>query len=472
MTFEPTSHFGARVDFDGWVANWDTKPFLNDDDQYVLDKSVALSAASCREFNVTDAASKPAKKAPPAPFRTATLLQAGSAALGFNPKKTMDLAQKLFAAGHINYHRTDKQNYEEESLAMIREFAAGKGWPLPEKPRMFKSVEGAQEGHEAIRPMHLEEESAGETDDERKLYQLIWKRSIASQLADAEYQVNTALLTAIKDGKTFQFKGTGRVLTSKGWLSLTARDASVEEDEADDEVSDGTVPLLAVGASLSANDGEVLSKKTQAPGRYSQASLISKMESIGIGRPSTYPAIIQNVMDREYMIEEKKKLKPTKLGMQLVVSLIKSKFSFIKFDFTSELEKKLDQIAQGTAEYKEVVLDEYNRLQNELSGLEIDAVVKHACPECAKALRRIKGANGFFWGCSGNEAGCKFTAPDEKGVPGKRKPVELTKFNCLPPCGKSLVHRKKTGKYDFFACSGYPKCDKTYKNKSGKPDFS
>jgi DNA topoisomerase-1 len=515
--FKPTNHFGAQAQFEGWVANWDTKPYLIDENEYILDEELANEAAACRKFTVVEAEGKGAKRAPPSPFRTSTLQQAGSVQLRFNPDQTMRLAQNLFAAGHISYHRTDSQNFEDKTISLIREFAASKGWPLPEKPRKWKSVEGAQEAHEAIRPMHLEVEEAGDTEDEKKLYRLIWQRAIASQLADAEYKVNTLQLTASHADKTFAFKASGRVLVKPGWKSLMEKDGATEEDEDAKADADGRVPLLEKGSVVVAESAKVLALKTKAPKRYSQASLIAKLEALGIGRPSTYASILKNIMERAYIVEESGRLKATPLGMNLVVSLIKSGFSFVQYSFTSDLEKKLDRIANGAAAYREVVSEVHSVLTKEVEGMQVEIETAHPCPECGKPLRRVKGANGFFWGCSGfregckvsmddvkgkpvprdesvhpcpacgkalrrvkgangffwgcsgfNETGCKVSMDDVKGKPVPRKTAELSEYKCVD-CSKPLIHRVKKGAYDFWACSGFPKCKKSYEDKGGKP---
>lgn len=413
--FKGTLHFGAQVSFGGWTAEWDTKPFREGESEYILSRDLAERAALCREFDVKESDSKPRMKAPPSPFRSATMMQAASVQLAFSPDKTMELGQKLFSKGHINYHRTDKQNFSESTIEDIREFAQAQGWPLPAKPRKWPSVEGSQEGHEAIKPMHLEIKSAGDTQDERSLYELIWKRAIASQLADAEYLVNTNILTATVNGETFEFVAKGRVLVKPGWKAITERDAAEEADTDEAEFVGGAVPVLSQGAAIVAESGEVLDKKTQAPSRYTLASLVNKLEAIGIGRPSTYPAILKNITERGYIVEEKRKLKPTELGMRLIVALVRSKFSFVNFDYTSAMELELDKVATGQSSYHDVVTRMYQQLQSELKPIG----PRFPCPLCEKPLRRIPYQGTYFWGCGAfRETGCKGSLPDLEGVPG------------------------------------------------------
>ena len=475
QTFKVTNHFGAQVSFGEWRANWDVKPFLKDGEEYLMDEALATEAAASRTFRITKSEGKPAKKAPPAPFRSVTLMQAASAKLGFSPEKAMKLAQALFAAGHINYHRTDKQNFDDSSIADIRSFAAGEGMPVAEKVRKWKSVEGSQEGHEAIRPMYLEAREAGESEDERALYRLIWIRAIASQLADAEYKVNDVELEAPgADGKVFVFKARGRVLVSEGWKSLMPKD-DTDEDAEDESVSpDGAVPLLEAGETARAESGRVLMKKTQAPGRYTEVSLLARLEALRIGRPSTYPTIMKTIKEREYVIEESRKLKITQRGMQLVVALVKARCGFIEYSYTAEMEKELDRIAAGEVSYRAVVGSIHKQIGGDCEKLIASEVVQHPCPKCKRALFRMessKNPGSFFWGCSAyRETGCEGAMADVGGKPGVKPAQPVSKFAC-PDCKKPLINRVKKGEYDFFACSGYPKCKSSFKNVGGKPVF-
>jgi DNA topoisomerase I len=235
--FKETKHFGAEAVFDGgkWRAQWDTAPFLKEGEEYILDAGLAEEAAKCRLFTVTAAATKPAAKAPTPPFTTATLLQAASVTLGYKPEQTAQIAQRLFEEGLITYHRTDSQNFSAEALAEIRAYAASNNLSLPPKARTWKSKESAQEAHEAIRPTHLEQRNAGADDDQKMLYDLIWTRAVASQLADAEYSVNTLTLAAQDGSQPLVFKAMGRTLIKPGWRTLTAKDAAEEPDPNDTE---------------------------------------------------------------------------------------------------------------------------------------------------------------------------------------------------------------------------------------------
>ncbi len=361
--FVEVRHFGAELMFEGWRAQWE--PVLPKGEKYCLDEVLAGRAASCRECAVSASSNRITKQPPPPPFSTSTMLQAASVRLKWKPDMTAGVAQKLFEAGLITYHRTDSVNFSAEALREVREFAAGRGLPLPSQARHFKSKGGAQEAHEAIRPTHFASEQAGEDGSQRALYRLIWERAVASQLADAEWSVNTTRLSASLGAETFAFKAEGRVLVIPGWKALTGRDAAEEDDEPE---GDGRVPVLAVGAEARALDGRVLHKKTEPPVRYTQATLIKKLEGMGIGRPSTYPAILKNVQTRGYLEDEGKYLRPSMLGFSIIDALV-GRFSFVEYAFTRELEEQLDRIAEAKTEYLPVVSAADARLQGEIAAL-------------------------------------------------------------------------------------------------------
>ncbi|MFG1270576.1 type I DNA topoisomerase [Xanthobacter sp. DSM 14520] len=374
--FRETKHFGARVVFDGgaWSAEWDTKPYLKPGEEYLLDKARASLAAACREFKVVSSEKKPALRQPQAPFTTSTLLQAASAKLGFKPEFTQSLAQKLFEGGHITYHRTDSQNLSDEAIAEIRALAAERKWPLPASPRRWGSKEGAQEAHEAIRPTHWENESAGDDAEQQRLYALIWLRAVACQLAPAEYFATTNVLEAENGPDRYRFTANGRVLKTPGYLVLTMKEGEEEEEEGEKraEGSNGAVPILPAGSPKTADSGEVLAKATKPSTRFTQATLIKELEKEGIGRPSTYASILATIITkRQYVAEQKKYLVPTPLG-RMVVSALKGKFSFVELDFTRDAEEQLDQIAQGKAQYQPVIAGMHARLHQEMGAMGID----------------------------------------------------------------------------------------------------
>ena len=414
--FKVTDHFSALAEFENgsWTAEWQTKSFLQGDDEYILDQSLAERAAACRRFTVTAAAEKPVAKEPPAPFTTSALLQAAGATLGYPPALTQKLAQSLFEAGLITYHRTDNPNLSDDGIAAIGAYAEGQGWQLSEKKRRWPLPEGAQEAHEAIRPTHVEDREAGEDDKQKALYKLIWQRAVASQLADAVYKTVTLDLTADAGGERFHFRARSAELVKQGWRIVAADEKSDDEDE--DESTNGRVPMLQPGTSVTATGGKILRKATKPPRRYTETSLIRKLEQMGIGRPSTFAAIVSNICNKKYVVVEKRYLVPTQSGRAIVGNLV-GRFDFAEYDFTKDLEKRLDLIAEGRERYVDVIADLDQRLDVELGKL---ASVKpaHPCPKCGKALRLVTGKSRSFFGCSGYRDGCPVICENDNGKPG------------------------------------------------------
>ncbi len=423
--FRQTRHFGVEMSFDWekWKAQWDTAPHLSEGKQYITDRELPDRVALCKDFRVTASETKPAAQSPKPAFTTSTMLQAGSVSLGFTPEETAALAQKLFEQGLITYHRTDSQNLSAEAIAEIRGFAQTKDLPLPAAPRRWKSKDGAQEAHEAIRPTHLEQEQAGEDERQRQLYEMIWKRAVASQLTDAEYSVIKLRLVSSSGPDSFTFNATGRVLTKQGWKLLTPKDAAEDADEADETNEGGALPALPIDSDATASSARVTDKVTKAPSAYTQASLIKKLETEGIGRPSTYPDTLKKIIaTRHYVDEQKRKLAPTELGKLLANSLT-GHFSFADYTYTRNLEQHLDDIASGKAAYDQVLLDLDTKLNAEIGALQLaprpelaiggaqqgNKAVEpgQACPKCKDGIVRRPHGQDFF-GCSRYEDGCAY----------------------------------------------------------------
>ncbi len=414
--FSSTTHYGAELTFenvdnitDGWRAALLVKPWLPDSaagQEYLLDKSLAEKAAALRALDVLDCKESESRTAPPAPFTTSTLQQAASSSLKFTPKQTMQLAQRLYEQGAITYMRTDSPNLSQEAVHAIRAYCETKGWPLVETPRTWKSKEGAQEAHEAIRPTHIEIEDAGETADEKALYRLIRLRSLACQLEDAVYAVRTLQLGAEMDGKQALFEAKGRTLLSQGWKVLADQENGPDEGAEEGEKEPlNPVPAMKPGTKATALTGTVTTKKTKPAARFTEASLIRELEKRGIGRPSTYAAIIDTISSRKYVTTEKRFLVPTPLGEKIVSGLC-GHFSFIEYDFTRTMEQSLDDIAEGKAEYRTVIASAHDQLSREVQ--EFAKATGKVCEKCGKPMiHRVKkpgkdGKGGYdFWGCTG-----------------------------------------------------------------------
>jgi DNA topoisomerase-1 len=483
--FKPTTHYGAELAFNTpappWKAAWQTKPHLAAGTEYLLDAALAEAAAAVRRVRVTAFADTQATAAPPAPFTTSTLQQRAQVALKMKPKKTMDVAQKLYEQGVITYMRTDSPNLSDEACNDITAYAQANGLPLAEKRRKWKAKGNAQEAHEAIRPAHVEDLDAGQTEDEKALYKLIWSRAVASQLADATYAVRTATLESIEPiagDVRATYIARGRTLTDKGWKALY--DEPEDESDSNDDDADNPVPALAIGAEIDVDRGAVLTKTTKAPPRYTLATLVKELEANGIGRPATYAAILDNITQREYITEDKKGFLSATATAETIVDSLAGTFRFIELDYTRDLEGDLDEIAEGKKAYRDVVAEAHGQLAAEIGRLGPGQM--NPCPDCGKPLRKRSGKTGAFWGCSGYPD-CTTTLPDADGKPGERAaratPAPASAHVCTD-CGKPLRRNTRAAKddpkgkgWDFYGCTGWPTCKKTYKvDGDGAPILS
>ena len=411
--FKPTTFFQIMAHFPGgWRAAWVDG---TQEGEYFQDKAFADALAAAlpsMTLTVTQAESKPTKKGPPAPFTTSTLQQDGSRALKIGTEAVMKAAQWLFENGNpdgggvITYHRTDSPNLSEEGETLLRNALEGAGLPIIPTPRRWKVEKGAQEAHEAIRPVDPEIEVVTGADAiQQGLYDLIRKRALASQMPDAVYQQTSCSL----DGGAFQghptiFKATGSVMTDPGWRTLYIESADDDDQPAE---AANPVPVLQTGATLKPERGEVLSKSTKAPARYTEATLIKALEDHGVGRPSTYASIIKVLYARAYMEQKggKPPLYPTPLG-EAVITVLAGRFDFADLDWTRSVEDDLDAITQGQAQPRVTMQKVWDSLQTGLAAMPAGAVaVTESCPMqgCDGRVKRLESKNkpgSFFWACS------------------------------------------------------------------------
>ncbi|MBF0482608.1 MAG: type I DNA topoisomerase [Desulfovibrionaceae bacterium] len=482
-SFQVVTHFGVELTFDafdnitpGWKASWQVKAFLEPGQEHILDKALAEDVAGTRRVTVLACRDEESRKAPAPPFTTSSLQQAASSVLKLSPKLTMQLAQSLYEAGHITYMRTDSPNLSDEAAAAILEFCRSQGLPAVATPRKWKSKANAQEAHEAIRPTHIEVEEAGETEKMRALYALIRQRTLAACLEDAVFSVRTVALKGDElRGRPVEFMAKGRSLKKPGWKQVM--NTVAEEEDTEGEIQN-PVPALQAGSQLNVGKGVVVTRQTQPPSRFTEASLVNAMEGCGIGRPSTYAKILESIQERGYVRLEKRFLVPTADG-EAVIDALLGKFTFLNYDYTAVLEDSLDNLAVGRVTYIDVVRPAFADLMAEVDAF--NASNEIPCPECGKPLRHIQkapgkgGKGGYdFWGCSGYPD-CKASFANENAKPGNRKEAgaktsALSEHKC-PDCGKPLAHRVKDGKggYNFWGCSGYPGCKVNFNDDNGQP---
>lgn len=352
-------------------------------------------AAKNGKWFVKDVTETEAKRAPRPPFTTSTLQQSASTRLGFSPKRTMMAAQKLYEAGHITYMRTDSLNMAGVALGQIKNVVENKFGAELHQVRNYKTKsKNAQEAHEAIRPTHFDKENVGHTEDQKRLYQLIWQRAVASQMKDAE-MMRTKIIASVSDAPDFSANGS-RVIKS-GWL--------LADPQAKGE--DVLLPKVKTRDALSLLNLNNEQKQTEPPNRYSEAGLIKELEKRGIGRPSTYASIIATIEERGYVEKDGRTLKPTDVG-DVVSTFLENNFeNYISDTFTAEMENELDQIADGKREYEPTLREFYKPFSKDVKEKEKtakltnlgDANPKLKCPVCSADMIVKLGKSGKFLSC-------------------------------------------------------------------------
>ncbi|MEK7460371.1 MAG: type I DNA topoisomerase [Patescibacteria group bacterium] len=399
-------------------------------------------------------------RSPKAPFITSTLQQAASSRLGFAPSRTMGVAQKLYEKGLITYMRTDSTNLSKDAQsAIIAEISKRYGANMAEE-RVYKTKsKNAQEAHEAIRPTDITKDSQGITPEEKKLYELIWARTTASQMVDAKL-ARTTILGNVADNSIPNFSITGSRVILSGWLSA----------DPDARGEDVQLPKVAKGEMLTLIELSDQAKFTEPPARYSEAGLVKELEKRGIGRPSTYASIIKTIIDRGYVIKDGKALKPTDTG-DVVSSFLEANFEhYISDVFTAEMEDKLDDIANGTREYVKTLKEFYGPFSKDLKSKEKidklttlgDADPMHKCPKCNGQMIIKLSRTGKFLSCKNYPECVGARMIDGTELAGPRDTGEL-----CPKCEKAnLVERD--GRFGrFIACGNYPKCKFIKKDETG-----
>jgi DNA topoisomerase I len=357
-----------------------------------------LAAGKTGTWNVRDVKETEAKRAPRPPFITSTLQQASSTRLGYSPARTMQLAQKLYEAGHITYMRTDSTNLSTQALGQIKNVVEKMFGASYYEARVYsKKAKGAQEAHEAIRPTSIAKATAGTTEEQKRLYKLIWARTVASQMVDAKL-LRTKVLVMINDGETPDFAVHGQRTLEAGWMKA---DPAAQSEEVE-------VPKVRAGDVLELITMHDEEKQTQPPNRYTEAGLVKELEKRGIGRPSTYASIIKTLGEREYVTREGRTLIPTDTG-DVVSSFVEEHFTkYISDDFTAEMETELDEIAEGTRGYTKTLKDFYGPFIKDIEDKDDiaklttlgDADPKFKCPTCGSHMQIKLGKGGKFLSCA------------------------------------------------------------------------
>ncbi|MHB8881049.1 MAG: type I DNA topoisomerase [Thermodesulfovibrionales bacterium] len=436
------------------------------------------SAADIRDsaFVLTGIDRKKRKRMPSPPFITSTLQQEASRKLRFTAKKTMMVAQQLYegielgeegAVGLITYMRTDSNRISTEAQQAARGFIEatyGKNY-IPDKPPVYKSKASAQEAHEAVRPTYLEHRPEDIkqylTKEQSSLYKLIWNRFIASQMAPAELEQTTFEISCKSDRCTggTVFRASGSVVKFQGFMALYTEGTDDLTDE-----SEALLPDLKEGETLTLLNLQPKQHFTQPPPRYTEATLVKVLEEKGIGRPSTYAAILSTIQDRKYVQKAEGKFSPTELGSVVNDLLVERFAELMDIGFTASMEEKLDHIEDGKTKWEKIVKDFYKPFHIKLTeALAIPGKVKPqdlpteaTCDKCGLPMVIRWGRHGRFMACSGFPE-CKNAKP----IDGDKQPVEAVESDeKCPKCDSPML--LKSGRFGkFYACSKYPDCKTT-----------
>ncbi|KGP64226.1 DNA topoisomerase I [Legionella norrlandica] len=423
-------------------------------------------------LTVTQIEKKQRKRKPSPPFITSTLQQEAARKLGFTARKTMMIAQQLYegidigtgTVGLITYMRTDSVNLANEAIEEIRQYITQRYTAnnCPQTPRIYKTKsKNAQEAHEAIRPTSIqrtpEQVQHSLTGDQIKLYSLIWKRTVACQMADA---ILDTVSVDFSCGKGNLFRANGSTVTFPGFLSVyeEGKDDSKEEDN-----EDKILPVFTVGEKVKILDIETNQHFTEPPPRYSEATLVKALEEYDIGRPSTYATIIHTLQQREYVIVDKKRFLPTDVG-RIVNRFLTNYFTrYVDYQFTAGLEDTLDAIARGEKDWIPVLEDFWQPFVQQIQNIDEQVqrkdvtteLLDEKCPKCQKPLSIRLGKRGRFIGCTGYPE-CDYTQ-DISGQDNEKSEPEIVEGRNCPLCHGSL--HIKTGRYGrFIGCSNYPQC--------------
>ncbi|MBU6141967.1 type I DNA topoisomerase [Patescibacteria group bacterium] len=411
-----------------------------------------IAAGRSGSWSVTEIKQTETKRSPRAPFTTSTLQQAASSRLGYSPSRTMSIAQKLYEQGLISYMRTDSVTISAEALPLIyREIEQryGKDHLLP---RAYKTKsKSAQEAHEAIRPTSFTTQSAGSSEDQKRLYRLIWERTVASQMADAKI-LKTKVTANIDGTETIpDFAVIGSMTVFPGWL---AADIGARGEETE-------IPPIQENEKLTLRSVDSQEKQTEPPGRYTEAGLVKELEKREIGRPSTYASIIKTIEERGYVLKEGKTLHPTDTGEVVSDFLEKNFAEYISDSFTADMENKLDAIAEGKEEYEDMLRTFYGPFTKDVKAKEKiekltnlgDADPSIKCPLCGGPMVIKLAKNGKFLSCANFPKCVGARKLDGSIMEGPKETGEM-----CPECktGKLVEREGRYGK--FVSCSNWPKC--------------
>lgn len=421
-----------------------------------------LNLGNKSKWSVSGISESEVKRSPKAPFTTSTLQQSASSRLGFAPSRTMQVAQRLYEAGHITYMRTDSTTLGATALEQISGVIKSSFGDNYHFPRTFKTKsKNAQEAHEAVRPTDMTKTDVGANDEQKKLYKLIWQRTIASQMSDAK-MLRTKISANIDSGTIPDFHANGSRILFDGWLAADTGSRG-EENE---------LPKVSKGDALNLISMNMEEKETQPLPRYTEAGLVKELEKRGIGRPSTYASTIKTIVDRGYVMKEQRSLHPTDTG-DVVSTFLEDNFAeYISDTFTATMEDQLDEISTGEREYKKTLTDFYKPFTKLVKERSTDDKITNLgkadpslkCPVCDGPMIIKLGKAGRFLSCAKFPDCIGGRTMEGKEVEGPKETGE----NC-PKCeeGKLIEREGRFGK--FISCNRYPKCKFIKKDENAEP---
>jgi DNA topoisomerase-1 len=457
------------------------------------DATGAVEAIKAATLRVAGIERKERKKNAPPPFITSKLQQEASSKLRFSPKRTMALAQRLYEGvevgeegpvGLITYMRTDSTRISDDAIAEVRAYIAERfgAASLPAAPLVYKTKKGAQDAHEAIRPTSLKldpemvrnawasgEKGGGrdprETEDLLKLYALIWNRFVACQMVPAVFDQTSIDIEAGRAG----LRATGQVMKVPRFLEVYAETVEEGAPPSEDDAGTAALPEVKEGEELKLLEVKPEQHFTQPPPRFSEASLVKELEEKGIGRPSTYAAILSTIQDRGYVEKRENRLYPTELGSMVNGLLVRSFPGIVSTDFTAQMEEQLDEVEDGTADWVKLLQAFYGPFKEDLDKAKVEMrdikreeqATDQVCEKCGKPMVIKWGRNGYFLACSGYPE-CRNTKEYTRNADGSLTVVPTTRPSdqICPTCSSPMVIRR--GRFgEFLACSRYPDCKTT-----------
>lgn len=416
-------------------------------------------------YKILDIQTKKNIRNAPPPLTTSVLQQEASTKLKFKADRTMKAAQELYEAGHVTYIRTDSTRNSVESIAGVREFILQSGFEIPDKPNEFKNKEQSQDAHEAIRPSHIEAhpDKIPLDGDQQKIYNLIWRMFVASQMKPAIFDV---VKVTVKASKGHELLAEGKIQREDGWMAIAKPFVKKEKDVILPKLDVGDVVLLVPPKV------KLEQSQTKPPPRYTEATLIAELERKEIGRPSTYASIIGRISVRQYVKYTSVGFEPTPLG-KLVTNDLKESFTFMDYMYTAQMEKKLDKIAEGKLDYLTMMSEFFDEFKVEFQkargnqGMATDI----PCPKCGDKTVVRKSKYGYFAGCIKYKAGCdgivSISIEDGKAIQKNQSSKIDEKVTC-PECGSGMVPRPDGRFGPFYSCSKYPQCKGKRKIPFGK----